>query len=123
MSSRDLKRGVVDNSVAPSITVRRGCVSERLSGARENIPAAWPCTDCTSDILANFRCFFLSLGIFCYASSKNYSKKRSRFNTGDVSDVVMWYDVVGFFGGALNAVSVLKRCRERTTQDRQRRKS
>ncbi len=58
---KDLKRGVVDNSVAPSIAVRRGCVSERLSGARENIPAAWPCTDCTSDIPGDFRSYPLGL--------------------------------------------------------------
>ena len=62
MSRKYLKRGVVDNSVAPGIAVRRGCVSERLSGARENIPAAWPCTDCTSDILGDFRSYPLELG-------------------------------------------------------------
>ena len=105
------------------MTVRRGCVSERLSGARENIPAAWPCTDCTSDILASCPCFFQSLGILCYAFLQKYPKKQSQFSTGGVSDVVVLYDVVRYFGGvvALNAdaVSVPKRCRERTKQDRQ----
>ena len=97
MSSRDLKRGVVDNSVAPRIAVRRGCVSERLSGAKENIPAAWPCTDCTSDILVGFCGSPYPLEPRTMLPPK-LSKKQSGFNTGCVSDVVVLYDVVGCAG-------------------------
>lgn len=52
-------------------------------------------------------------------SSKNILRNDLKSNTGDVSDVVVLYDVVGLFGGVCHAVSVPKRCWERTKQDRQ----
>ena len=87
----------------PSIAVRRGCVSERLSGARITYLQLGPAQIVQATFLGISVAFPIPWKTRAMTSSKNSPKKRSGYNTGGVSDVVVLYDVVGFSRVALNA--------------------